>query len=701
MFMETQVEFMRSRIQDPRVRERGEFLVFLRPRCRTFPDGGLLRERELSQSMSKHDQQMEMESLAEYAASGSEDAFRRVVQAWLPLVMGTALRRTAGQRAVAEDITQSVFIDLARQAKSVRGGTLSGWLHKHTCFTASKVLRGERRRARREQIAAEDVPVSVEADPEKLDELLLDLGEGDRETLLLRYVEGRSHDEVAEALGITRSAAQKRSERALERLRSSYRSDLTGAGVALMVAPPMTGVAELTNTIAGFAVSATGSAPALSVFAKPLAGAMWGVAAAITLAAVPLAKTWRDYTAVRTGASVPVVANSEGVERSSPASRIGNTSAQRPSSIQSPEEAVTTLLAIADRYGVGKASAMRATAIIQSLPADWSHEVLMGLGRRTPVKVRGTYWFPTVGKALASNWRPRRVPDDLIAAWPMFPMNVRMKLFGGCAAVDLPATLELLEGFEREERLEDLGLHRQRYHDGFREAIFGHLLRDSPREAVAFFNTLPLWDSANSTMVGRNKLYNAGRDPAVRDVLWDALDTLDDGHRSQLKPILMRNVGREEQRAEVEAIEDPVRRARAATAIAADMDDFEEWWKSQVPESLRLQMAARLGPGTADGQERAVRLMMELENGGGGPEFDPMRRRAVRIGKYRKNLDHAALAAMADRITDPALRMVALAEILPKFGDSGEISREDWMRNHLSAEEREVLEAIWIPGDFH
>ena len=52
-----------------------------------------------------------------------------------------------------------------------------------------------------------------------LDENLAQLGETDRNALLLRFGEGRNHREVGAALGLTEEAAKKRVNRALERLR--------------------------------------------------------------------------------------------------------------------------------------------------------------------------------------------------------------------------------------------------------------------------------------------------------------------------------------------------------------------------------------------------------------------------------------------------------------------------------------------------
>ena len=90
--------------------------------------------------------------LAEYAKSGSETAFREVVTRYLNLVFSTAVRLVDGDSHLAEDVTQRVFADLAKMAGSLGDDAmLGGWLHRHTCFVASKTMRTERRRKAREQ----------------------------------------------------------------------------------------------------------------------------------------------------------------------------------------------------------------------------------------------------------------------------------------------------------------------------------------------------------------------------------------------------------------------------------------------------------------------------------------------------------------------------------------------------------------------
>lgn len=94
--------------------------------------------------------------LANYVRTGADDAFRELIARYLDLVYSTALRMVEGDAHRAEDLTQAVFVDLARTAGTLPGKVmLGGWLHRHACFVAAKVMRGERRRQSRERQAVE------------------------------------------------------------------------------------------------------------------------------------------------------------------------------------------------------------------------------------------------------------------------------------------------------------------------------------------------------------------------------------------------------------------------------------------------------------------------------------------------------------------------------------------------------------------
>lgn len=164
--------------------------------------------------------------LADYAACGSDAAFQELVRRHLDMVYSTAVRLTQGDTQLAEDVAQIVFIDLARKAQvlppSVNPG---GWLHRHTCFVASKLIRSECRRRLRERQAAEmnslhnDTELDLAQITPILDNAINQLRPADRATIIMRYFEGRDFRAVGAALGASENAAQKRLVHALEKLR--------------------------------------------------------------------------------------------------------------------------------------------------------------------------------------------------------------------------------------------------------------------------------------------------------------------------------------------------------------------------------------------------------------------------------------------------------------------------------------------------
>jgi len=185
----------------------------------------------------------DMELLARYIRQGAEEAFAQLVRRHVNLVYSAAVRQVRLPQ-LAEEVTQSAFIDLARNAARLKPDTiLTAWLYQVTHRTAIDVVRREASRQLREQIATELNAMNATAadwthiEP-LLDEAMHALNHTDRTAVLLRYFENKSLREVGTALGTSENAAQKRLGRAVERLREflAKRGITIGAsGLAIVI----------------------------------------------------------------------------------------------------------------------------------------------------------------------------------------------------------------------------------------------------------------------------------------------------------------------------------------------------------------------------------------------------------------------------------------------------------------------------------
>ena len=169
----------------------------------------------------------DLQLLARYTRQNAEDAFAELVRRHLDLVFSAALRQVRSPQ-LAEEVAQSAFTDLARQADRLAPDTiLTAWLYQVTRRTAIDVVRREARRQLREQVACElnamNTPAADWTHIEPLlDEAMHALDETDRAAVLLRYFENKSLREVGQTLGTNEDAARKRVSRAVERLREFF-----------------------------------------------------------------------------------------------------------------------------------------------------------------------------------------------------------------------------------------------------------------------------------------------------------------------------------------------------------------------------------------------------------------------------------------------------------------------------------------------
>jgi RNA polymerase sigma factor (sigma-70 family) len=180
--------------------------------------------------------------IQEYAERNSETAFAALVQRNVNLVYSVAFRYV-GNSQDAQDVTQAVFIILARKAGSLRRrSTLTGWLYETTRLTARQLLRTKGRQLAREQEAymqsildqTGNEAMWLQLAPH-LEAAMSRLRAADRELLALRFYENKTGAEAAALLGIGAEAAHKRTSRALEKLRTFFSKrgvDSTAATIA-------------------------------------------------------------------------------------------------------------------------------------------------------------------------------------------------------------------------------------------------------------------------------------------------------------------------------------------------------------------------------------------------------------------------------------------------------------------------------------
>ena len=208
--------------------------------------------------------------LDDYSQRGSEAAFRELVARYVNMVHSTSLRLVNGDSHLAEDVTQTVFLNLARKAGSLSGEVMiGGWLHRNACFVASTMMRGDRRRQNRERQAVEMnatedyAAVNLAKVAPLLDDAINQLGPEDRAAILLRFFEQLEFRALGKTMGTTEDAARMRVNRALDKLHSmlsergaAFSAVALGAALtaeAVQVAPIGLGASVATAALSGAA----------------------------------------------------------------------------------------------------------------------------------------------------------------------------------------------------------------------------------------------------------------------------------------------------------------------------------------------------------------------------------------------------------------------------------------------------------------
>ena len=244
--------------------------------------------------------------LRDYTERRSEAAFAELVRRHVDFVHSAALRMVCDAH-LAKDVTQGVFIALAQNARQLADRpVLSGWLHRTAQNLAANTVRSDvRRRAREQEAAAMNELLSTESDANweniapHLDAGLGELDEADRDALLLRYFQRKSAREMAEILGTSEDAAQKRVSRAVERLREffSKRNVTIGAsGLTILISA---------NAVQSAPIGLAATISAAAVLAGTAVHTSTVIAATKTIAMTIIQKTLITATvAVLAGAGI-------------------------------------------------------------------------------------------------------------------------------------------------------------------------------------------------------------------------------------------------------------------------------------------------------------------------------------------------------------------------------------------------------------
>ncbi len=160
------------------------------------------------------------------AAQGDRHAFERVYRTHVDRVYSLCVRML-GDRALAEEVTQDVFVRVWDKLPGFRGDSaFSTWVHRvavNVVLSRRKAIGAQQARSVDDPLAqemAQSRPVSV-GDRLDLEAAIAGLPNGARRVFVLHDVEGYTHEEIGEELGITPGGSKAQLHRARMLLRAA------------------------------------------------------------------------------------------------------------------------------------------------------------------------------------------------------------------------------------------------------------------------------------------------------------------------------------------------------------------------------------------------------------------------------------------------------------------------------------------------
>lgn len=170
---------------------------------------------------------MQNESLLiDRAIKGDEAAMRALWSRHAPHIDAVVRRLVGDDLDLAADVAQEVWIQIFRALPQYRGDSQFGtWAHRIAVNRTLNALRKTRRLAKIETDVDEDTAV-IEPDPERamlmqtIEGAAAQLSPGARAVFMLHDVEGYTHEEIAERLGITSGGSKSQLFKARAKLRT-------------------------------------------------------------------------------------------------------------------------------------------------------------------------------------------------------------------------------------------------------------------------------------------------------------------------------------------------------------------------------------------------------------------------------------------------------------------------------------------------
>ncbi len=157
-------------------------------------------------------------ALIQAVQQGDKQAFQALYELYIGQVYGLCLRLT-GERGLAEDAAQEVFIQLWRKIGNFQGQSkFSTWLHTVTSNITISYLRKQRSWVKRmfniEDSEAAHFASEESMDLQGLDQHIVRLPERARIVFVLHAIEGYRHEEIADMMGMAVGSSKAQFHRA-------------------------------------------------------------------------------------------------------------------------------------------------------------------------------------------------------------------------------------------------------------------------------------------------------------------------------------------------------------------------------------------------------------------------------------------------------------------------------------------------------